>query len=82
MAFSFVKTIFLSLKLLRHIHTHFCRRFPKRIYVQPPDTATCIVLLKKLLTKQNCSLTEREIEHLARYVQHRYSVSGDRITQS
>ena len=44
------------------------RRFPKRIYVQPPDVATCSVLLKKLLKKQGSLLTEKEIDHLARFV--------------
>ncbi|XP_030754492.1 spastin isoform X3 [Sitophilus oryzae] len=41
------------------------RRFTKRVYVTLPDLETRIKLLKKLLSKQGCSLTSQELKRLA-----------------
>ncbi|CAG9764826.1 unnamed protein product [Ceutorhynchus assimilis] len=41
------------------------RRFPKRVYVTLPNLDTRICLLKKLLAKQGCSLTQSELRRLA-----------------
>lgn len=41
------------------------RRFTKRVYVTLPDLETRIKLLKKLLAKQGCSLTQQELKRLA-----------------
>lgn len=41
------------------------RRFPKRVYVTLPDLDTRAKLLKKLLAKQGCSLTQSELKRLA-----------------
>ncbi|XP_019771987.1 spastin isoform X3 [Dendroctonus ponderosae] len=41
------------------------RRFTKRVYVTLPDLETRIKLLKKLLSKQGCSLTQQELKRLA-----------------
>ena len=43
----------------------FRRRFPKRVYVQLPDTDTRVVLLKKLLSKHNNPLNSAELKQLA-----------------
>ena len=47
---------------------HF-RRFPKRLYVQLPDTATRKVLLKKLLSKHNNPLNNQELDKLSELTQ-------------
>jgi len=41
------------------------RRFPKRVYVTLPDLDTRSQLLKKLLAKQGCSLSQAEMKRLA-----------------
>lgn len=41
------------------------RRFTKRVYVTLPNLETRIKLLKKLLAKQGCSLTQQELKRLA-----------------
>ncbi|XP_050311713.1 spastin isoform X1 [Anthonomus grandis grandis] len=41
------------------------RRFTKRVYVTLPDLETRIALLKKLLSKQGCTLTQQELKRLA-----------------
>lgn len=41
------------------------RRFPKRVYVTLPDLETRIALLKKLLSKQGCTLSASELKRLA-----------------
>ncbi|XP_017781355.1 PREDICTED: spastin-like isoform X2 [Nicrophorus vespilloides] len=41
------------------------RRFPKRVYVTLPDLETRAELLKKLLAKQGCSLSNGEMKRLA-----------------
>ncbi|KAL1487994.1 hypothetical protein ABEB36_015374 [Hypothenemus hampei] len=41
------------------------RRFTKRVYVMLPDLETRIKLLKKLLAKQGCTLTQQELKRLA-----------------
>lgn len=41
------------------------RRFTKRVYVTLPDAQTRAELLKKLLQKQNCSLSSAEMTRLA-----------------
>ncbi|XP_018579707.1 spastin isoform X1 [Anoplophora glabripennis] len=41
------------------------RRFPKRVYVTLPDLETRAKLLKKLLAKQGCTLTQQELKRLA-----------------
>lgn len=41
------------------------RRFPKRVYVTLPDGDTRIELLRKLLAKQGCSLTPKELKRLS-----------------
>lgn len=41
------------------------RRFPKRVYVTLPDVNTRALLLKKLLAKQGCTLTQQELKRLA-----------------
>ncbi|KAG5890189.1 hypothetical protein JTB14_010652 [Gonioctena quinquepunctata] len=41
------------------------RRFTKRVYVTLPDLETRAQLLKKLLSKQGCSLTQQELKRLA-----------------
>ncbi|CAH1114591.1 unnamed protein product [Psylliodes chrysocephalus] len=41
------------------------RRFPKRVYVSLPNLETRAKLLKKLLSKQGCTLTQQELKRLA-----------------
>ncbi|KAF5282597.1 hypothetical protein FQA39_LY05004 [Lamprigera yunnana] len=41
------------------------RRFPKRVYVTLPDVETRCELLKKLLSKQGCTLSPKELKRLA-----------------
>ncbi|CAG9829311.1 unnamed protein product [Diabrotica balteata] len=41
------------------------RRFPKRVYVSLPNLETRAKLLKKLLAKQGCTLTQQELKRLA-----------------
>ncbi|XP_056632569.1 spastin isoform X1 [Diorhabda sublineata] len=41
------------------------RRFPKRVYVSLPNLDTRAKLLKKLLAKQGCTLTQQELKRLA-----------------
>uniref|UniRef100_A0A1Y1KFA1 Spastin n=1 Tax=Photinus pyralis TaxID=7054 RepID=A0A1Y1KFA1_PHOPY len=41
------------------------RRFPKRVYVTLPDADTRCELLKKLLSKQGCTLSPKELKRLA-----------------
>lgn len=41
------------------------RRFPKRVYVTLPDADTRSELLKKLLSKQGCTLSPKELKRLA-----------------
>ncbi|XP_060525585.1 spastin isoform X2 [Cylas formicarius] len=41
------------------------RRFTKRVYVTLPNLETRVKLLKKLLSKQGCSLTQPELKRLA-----------------
>lgn len=41
------------------------RRFPKRVYVTLPDLMTRAELLKKLLSKQGCTLNSSEMKRLA-----------------
>ncbi|KAJ8938507.1 hypothetical protein NQ318_005171 [Aromia moschata] len=41
------------------------RRFPKRVYVTLPDLETRAKLLRKLLAKQGCTLTQQELKRLA-----------------
>ena len=43
----------------------FCRRFPKRVYIQLPDASTRVILLRKLLSKHNNPLNSHELEQLA-----------------
>lgn len=42
------------------------RRFPKRVYVQMPEFDSRVVLLEKLLSKQDHALSHREIQQIAR----------------
>lgn len=42
------------------------RRFPKRVYVTLPDEATRAELLRKLLAKQGCRLSQSELKRLAK----------------
>ncbi|CAG9859431.1 unnamed protein product [Phyllotreta striolata] len=41
------------------------RRFPKRVYVSLPNLETRAKLLKKLLEKQGCTLTQQELKRLS-----------------
>ncbi|KAK4884015.1 hypothetical protein RN001_000286 [Aquatica leii] len=41
------------------------RRFPKRVYVTLPDADTRCELLSKLLSKQGCTLSPKELKRLA-----------------
>lgn len=41
------------------------RRFPKRVYVTLPQVSTRSDLLRKLLSKQGCSLNDAELKRLA-----------------
>ena len=41
------------------------RRFTKRVYVTLPDLETRIKLIKNLLAKQGCVLSQQELKRLA-----------------